>query len=167
MSKRVKELRKLLEERPHDPALLQELAFALSKVNDHEGAAGAYAELAGVHERGGFLLKAVAMLKQACKYDLRPEFTLRLAHLHAQLGLSGEALAYLTQVPPSLESLRLKASLRPDDQETHVQLAELLLELGDEAGATAAIARFGVELDHLRERRLAALTRGLDFSRPN
>ncbi len=167
MSKRVKELRKALEEKPHDPALLQELAFALLKTHDHEGAAAAYAQLAAVHERDGFLLKAVAMLKQAQKLRPRAAVVLALARVHAQLGLSGEALANLKQVPPSLESLRLKATLRPDDQETHLQLAELLLEVGDEARATAAIARFGVELEHLRERRLAALTRGLDFSRPN
>lgn len=167
MSKRVKELRKLLDERPHDPALLQELAFALSKVNDHEGAAGAYAQLAAVHERDGAWWKAVAMLKQACKCNLRPEFILRLAHLHAQLGLSGEALAYLKQVPPSLESLRLKARLLPEDRDTHLQLAELLLDVGDEAGAAAAVASFGVELEHLRERRLVAMARSLDFSRPN
>lgn len=167
MSKRVKELRKLLEERPHDPALLQELAFALHKAHNDDGAAEAYAQLAAVHERDGFFLKAVAMLKQAQRLRPRAAFVLALARVHAQLGLSGEALAYLKQVPPSLESLRLKARLQPDDRDTHLQLAELLLDLGDEAGAAAAVASFGVELEHLRERRLVAMARSLDFSRPN
>ncbi len=167
MSKRVKELRKALEEKPLDPQLLQELALALLKVNDRDGAAEVYGQLAAVHERGGFHLKAVAMLKQAQKLRPRAAFALRLARVHAQLELHGEALAYLGQLPPSLESLRLKASLLPDDRDTHVQLAELLLDAGDEAGAAAAVARFGVELEQIRERRLAALTRSLDFSRPN
>ncbi len=167
MSKRVKELRKALEEKPHDPQLLQELALALLKVNDRDGAAEVYGQLAAVHERDGFLLKAVAMLKQAQKLRPRAAFALRLARVHAQLELHGEALAYLGQLPPSLESLRLKASLLPDDRDTHVHLAELLLDAGDEAGAAAAVARFGVELEQIRERRLAALTRSLDFSRPN
>lgn len=167
MSKRVKELRRALEEKPQDPQLLQELAFALLKVDDADGAADVYGQLAAVHERDGFHLKAVAMLRQAQKVRPRAAFVLRLARLHAQLQLNGEALAYLAQHPPTLESLRLKASLRPDDRDTHLQLAELLLEVGDEAGAVAAVARFGVELEQLRERRLVALTRSLDFSRPN
>ena len=167
MSKRVKELRKALEEKPVDPQLLQELALALLKVNDRDGAADAYGQLAAVHERDGFLFKAVAMLKQAQRLRPRAAFVLRLARVHSQLGLNGEALAYLGQVPPSLESMRLKASLRPDDRDTHVQLAELLLDVGDEAGAAAAVARFSVELEQIRERRLVALSRSLDFSRPN
>lgn len=167
MSKRVMQLRRALEEKPQDPHLLQELVFAPLKVHDHDGAADAYGQLAAVHERDGFLLKAVAMLKQAQKLRPRAAFVLRLARVHSQLGLSGEALAYLAQHPPTLESLRLRASLRPDDRDTHVQLAELLLDVGDEAGAAAAIARFGVELEQIRERRLAALSRSLDFSRPN
>lgn len=167
MSRRVKELRKALEEKPQDPALLQELAFALIKVNDRDGAAVVYGQLAEVFERGGFHLKAVAMLKQAQKLGPRTAFVLRLARLYAQLELNGEALVYLAQHPATLESVRLKASLRPDDRDTHVQLAELLLDVGDEAGAAGAIARFGVDLEQLRERRLVALTRSLDFSRPN
>lgn len=167
MSKRVKELRKALEEKPHDPRLLQELAWALLEVNDRDGAAEVYGQLAAAYERDGFHLKAVAMLRQAQKLRPRAEFVLRLARLHAQLGLDGEALAYLAKHPPTLESLRLKASLQPDDRDTHLQLAELLLDVGDESGAAAAVARFGVELEQIRERRLVALSRSLDFSRPN
>lgn len=167
MSKRVRELRKALEEKPLDAQLLQEMVFALLKVHDHEGASDAYGQLAEVYERDGLQLKAVAMLKQAQKLAPRAAFVLRLAHLHAQLELRGEALAYLGQLPPSLESLRLKARLQPDDRDTHVQLAELLLLAGDETGAAAAVARFGVDFEELRERRLVAIARSLDFSRPN
>mgnify|MGYP000905413536 FL=1 len=93
MSKRVKELRRALEEKPQDPQLLQELAFALLKVDDADGAADVYGQLAAVHERDGFHLKAVAMLRQAQKVRPRAAFVLRLARLHAQLQLNGEALA--------------------------------------------------------------------------
>ena len=93
MSKRVKELRKLLEERPHDPALLQELAFALSKVNDHEGAAGAYAQLATEYERAGLMLKALATLKLA--YGLDPANPSLVARIQL---LQGDVLGAFEEV---------------------------------------------------------------------
>ncbi len=151
-----------------DQRLLHELAEVLYKLGDLRGSAEVYSRLSHELQRQGFLLKAIATLKLVQKLDPQPSIVFRLAELHALIEYKADALEYLALLPATLEVLRFKATLLPDDRETQLHLAELLLDAGDEVGANAVLTRLGVERSAVREeRRLAAMLRTIDFSRLN
>jgi hypothetical protein len=155
MKKLVKELKQ---------RLLKARGDALRRADDRRGAAEIYARLADEFKCDGFFLKAFASIALAQSLDPQPAWLFRIAELYASTDHKADALAYLAMLPATLEVLKLKATLLPDDRETQLHLAEVLLDAGDEVGANAVLARVGVEVCAVREeRRLAAI----DFSQLN
>lgn len=124
--KRIADYEKLVAENPTDVRLLQKLGEACQMAGDDKKAAEALARVAGIYERDGFLLKAVALLKQVLKLDSsRYDLQFKLADLHFQLQLQGESVGYLR--------LALKAARERADAETCLAVARKFVEVDPES----------------------------------
>ena len=134
--KAIKELQKILDSDPKDVRVLQKMGELYQKKNDNPGAAQYFIKVAESYSNDGFFLKAVALYKQVLKLD--PSLVtvnLKLAELHQQLQLVGEAMAYYQVVAnhydksgdtrSSLDTLKKMVDLDPDNIPSRVKLAEL------------------------------------------
>lgn len=174
--KAIKEYQKVLEADPKDVRILQKMGELFQKKNDNVQAAGYFRKVAESYTADGFFLKAVALYKQVLKLDPSlVDVNLKLAELHQQLQLPGEAMAYYQLVANhwdkqgdtrrSLEVLRKMVELDPDNVASRVKLADLYVREGLNADAATEFSRAAEYLkrngrtdDYLRvAERLAAL----------
>lgn len=135
--KRIEELEKQLEAAPNDVRLLQKLGEVHQRAGDLPKAAAAFERVADHYTDEGFFLKAVALLKQCQKLHERHEVNFKLASLHAQLQLVGEAMSYLLEgikkatTPSDLElvepAVRHVRDCYPNDAGLRLRLVHLLV----------------------------------------
>lgn len=174
--KAIKEYQKVLEADPKDVRILQKMGELYQKRNDNSQAAVYFRKVAESYTSDGFFLKAVALYKQVLKLDPQLiDVNLKLAELHQQLQLMGEAMAYYQLVANhwdkqgdtrrSLEVLRKMVDLDPDNVASRVKLADLYVREGLNAEAAGEFTRAAEHLkrnnrtdDYLRvAERLSAL----------
>lgn len=148
-SKRIRELEAALERTPDDERLLQQLGAAHQNASDDESAAEAFRRLAAVYARSGYLLKAVAALRQAAQLaPRRADIPLALAKLHVELELIDDAEEWFDAAHElavrvgnaaiASEALTTHAQLSPDDVLIQLRFIEsLLLENRHDEAATA------------------------------
>jgi tetratricopeptide (TPR) repeat protein len=150
--KAIKEYQKILEVDPKDVRILQKLGELYQKKNDAAQAAQYFTRVAESYTNDGFFLKAVALYKQVLKLDPSLiEVNLKLAELHQQLQLPGEAMAYYQIVAnhydkqgntrASLEVLKKMVDLDPDNVASRVKLADLYVREGLNSEAMAEFSR--------------------------
>jgi tetratricopeptide (TPR) repeat protein len=150
--KAIKEYQKVLEADPKDVRILQKMGELFQKKNDNAQAAVYFTRVAESYTNDGFFLKAVALYKQVLKLDpTLLEINVKLAELHQQLQLLGEAMAYYQIVAnhydksgdtrKSLEVLRKMVELDPDNVASRVKLADLFVREGLSAEAATEFKR--------------------------
>ena len=174
--KAIKEYQKVLDADPKDVRILQKMGELFQKKNDNSQAAQYFTRVAESYTNDGFFLKAVALYKQVLKLDPSlMEVNIKLAELHQQLQLMGEAMAYFQIVAThwdkqgdtrrSLEVLRKMVDLDPDNVASRVKLADLYVREGLNGEAAAEFTKAAEHLkrnsrtdDYLRvAERLSAL----------
>jgi len=174
--KAIKEYQKVLDADPKDVRILQKMGELYQKKNDNSQAAQYFTRVAESYTNDGFFLKAVALYKQVLKLDPSlMEVNIKLAELHQQLQLMGEAMAYFQIVAThwdkqgdtrkSLEVLRKMVDLDPDNVASRVKLADLYVREGLNAEAAGEFTKAAEHLkrnsrtdDYLRvAERLSAL----------
>lgn len=156
--KAIKEYQKVLDADPKDVRILQKMGELYQKKNDNSQAAQYFTRVAESYTNDGFFLKAVALYKQVLKLDPSlMDINVKLAELHQQLQLMGEAMAYYQIVAnhwdkqgdtrKSLDVLRKMVDLDPDNVASRVKLADLYVRegLNDEAAA-----EFNKAAEHLK-----------------
>lgn len=144
--KAIKEYQKVLDADPKDVRILQKMGELYVKKNDNAQAATYFTRVAESYTNDGFFLKSVALYKQVLKLDPSlMDINIKLAELHQQLQLMGEAMAYFQIVAnhwdkqgdtrKSLDVLRKMVDLDPDNVASRVKLADLYVRegLNDEA----------------------------------
>ena len=170
-------IRQLEEELAQDPTnvrLLQRLGELRQKMGDNPGAADAFARVAAVYERDGFLLKAVALSKQVLKLDPeRNDLRFNLVELHAQLGLVSEAIGWLrVALQVATEQKDLESCLRgatrlaeldSTSARPRLYLAALLLQRGRKREAQDRLAE-AVALLRVAHPELAVMVEQLALS---
>jgi pilus assembly protein FimV len=150
--KAIKEYQKILDVDPKDVRILQKMGELYQKKNENTQAAQYFTKVAESYTSDGFFLKAVALFKQVLKLDPSlVEVNLRLAELHQQLQLLGEAMAYYQIVANhhdkqgetklSLDVLRKMVELDPDNVPSRIKLADLYAREGMNADATTEFKR--------------------------
>lgn len=150
--KAIKEYQKILEVDPKDVRILQKMGELYQKKNDNSQAAAVFTQVAESYTNDGFFLKAVALYKQVLKLDPSLlDINIKLAELHQQLQLLGEAMAYYQIVAnhhdkagatrKSLDVLKKMVDLDPDNVASRVKLADLYVREGMNAEATAEFTR--------------------------
>ncbi len=156
--KAIKEYQKVLDGDPKDVRILQKMGELFQKKNDNAQAAQYFTRVAESYTTDGFFLKAVALYKQVLKLDPSlMEVNIKLAELHQQLQLMGEAMAYFQIVAThwdkqgdtrrSLEVLRKMVDLDPDNVASRVKLADLYVREGLNQEAAA---EFSKAAEHLK-----------------
>ncbi len=151
--KAIKEYQKVLDVDPRDVRTLQKMGELYVKKNDNAHAATYFMRVAESYTSDGFFLKAVALYKQVLKLDSTLiDVNEKLAELHQQLQLMGEAMAFYQVVANhwdkqgdthrSLGVLRKMVDLDPDNIPSRVKLADLYVRegLNDEAAQEFAKA---------------------------
>jgi pilus assembly protein FimV len=156
--KAIKEYQKILDVDPKDVRILQKMGELYQKKNDNAQAAIYFTKVAESYTNDGFFLKAVALYKQVLKLDPSlVEINLKLADLHQQLQLLGEAMGYFQIVAnhydkagdtrKSLEVLKRMVDLDPDKVASRVKLADLYVREGLNA---EAVSEFTRAAEHLK-----------------
>lgn len=156
--KAIKEYQKILEIDPRDARILQKMGELYQKKGENSQAASYFTQVAESYTNDGFFLKAVALYKQVLKLDPSLlDINLKLAELHQQLQLLGEAMAYFQIVAnhydkagatrKSLEVLKKMVDLDPDNVASRVKLADLYVREGMNPEASAEFTRAA---DHLK-----------------
>ncbi len=156
--KAIKEYQKILDADPKDVRILQKMGELYQKKNDNAQAAVFFTKVAESYTNDGFFLKAVALYKQVLKLDPSLlEINVKLAELHQQLQLLGEAMAYYQIVAnhydtagdtrKSLEVLKKMVELDPDNVASRVKLADLFVREGLNP---EAVVEFTRAADHLK-----------------
>jgi len=93
--KAIKEYQRILDVDSRDVRTLQKMGELYQKKNEPKQASLYFMRVAESYASDGFFLKAVALYKQVLKLDPSlVEVNLKLAELHQQLHLLGEALGY-------------------------------------------------------------------------
>jgi pilus assembly protein FimV len=144
--KAIKEYQKVLDADPKDVRTLQKMGELYQKKNENAQAAVYFTRVAESYTADGFFLKAVALYKQVLKLDPSlVDINAKLAELHQQLQLIGEAMAYYQLVynhwdkqgdtRRALDVLRKMVGLDPDNTSSREKLANLYVRegLNDEA----------------------------------
>lgn len=144
--KAIKEYQKVLDADPKDVRTLQKMGELYQKKNENAQAAVYFTRVAESYTSDGFFLKAVALYKQVLKLDpTLVDINQKLAELHQQLQLMGEAMAYYQLVynhwdkqgdtRRALDVLRKMVGLDPDNTASREKLANLYVRegLNDEA----------------------------------
>lgn len=150
--KAIKEYQRVLEVDPKDVRILQKMGELYQKKNDNSQAAQYFTRVAESYTNDGFFLKAVALYKQVLKLDgTLMDVNVKLAELHQQLQLMGEAMYYYQLVANhydkqgdtrrSLEVLRKMVDLDPDNIPSRSKLADLYVREGMNAEAVSELAR--------------------------
>lgn len=156
--KAIKEYQKILDVDAKDVRILQKMGELYQKKNDSAQAAQFFTKVAESYANDGFFLKAVALYKQVLKLDPSLiDVNLKLAELHQQLQLMGEAMAYYQIVANhldksgdskrSLETLKKMVELDPDNIASRIKLADLCAR---ENMTAEAIAEYRRAADHLK-----------------
>ncbi len=156
--KAIKEYQKVLDADPKDVRTLQKMGELYQKKNENAQAAVYFTRVAESYTSDGFFLKAVALYKQVLKLDPSlVDINVKLAELHQQLQLIGEAMAYYQLVynhwdkqgdtRRALDVLRKMVGLDPDNTSSREKLANLYVREGmnDEAAQ-----EFGKVAEHLK-----------------
>jgi len=150
--KAIKEYQRVLEVDPKDVRILQKMGELYQKKNDNAQAAQYFTRVAESYTNDGFFLKAVALYKQVLKLDgSLMDVNVKLAELHQQLQLMGEAMYYYQLVANhydkqgdtrrSLEVLRKMVDLDPDNIPSRGKLADLYVREGMNDEAVAELTR--------------------------
>ncbi|MFT3706793.1 MAG: tetratricopeptide repeat protein [Archangium sp.] len=150
--KAIKEYQKVLDADPKDVRIVQKMGELYQKKNDNAQAAHYFTRVAESYTNDGFFLKAVALYKQVLKLDpTLIEINLKLAELHQQLQLMGEAMACYQLVANhydkqgdtrrSLEVLRKMVDLDPDNVPSRLKLADLYIREGMNGEAVAEFTK--------------------------
>jgi pilus assembly protein FimV len=166
--KAIKEYQKVLEADPKDVRILQKMGELYQKKNDNVQAAQFFTRVAESYTNDGFFLKAVALYKQVLKLDSSlMDVNLKLAELHQQLQLLGEAMGYYQIVANhwdkqgdprrSLDVLRKMVDLDPDNVASRRKLADLYVREGLNAEAAVELEK---AVEHHRK-----TGRGEDYQR--
>ena len=156
--KAIKEYQKILEVDGKDVRILQKMGELYQKKNDNGQAAIYFTKVAESYANDGFFLNAVALYKQVLKLDpALMDVNIKLAELHQQLQLMGEAMAYYQivanhydkagDVRRSLDVLKTMVDLDPDNVPSRVKLADLYLR---EQMTAEAIGEFQRAAEHLK-----------------
>ncbi|MBL9037313.1 MAG: tetratricopeptide repeat protein [Archangium sp.] len=156
--KAIKEYQRVLEVDPKDVRILQKMGELFQKKNDNPQAAVYFTKVAESYATDGFFLKAVALYKQVLKLDpTLMDLNIKLAELHQQLQLMGEAMAYYQIVAnhydkagdtrKSLDVLKKMVDLDPDNVPSRVKLADLYVREGLNQ---EAVAEFQRAAEHLK-----------------
>jgi tetratricopeptide (TPR) repeat protein len=172
--KTIRELESLVKQDPANSGHFQHLGDAWLKAGDKQKAVDAYFRAVLLHERDGFLIKAIAQLKQCAKLAPgRSDIAARLADLHHALGLEGEALALLRlALTLAHRELDLDACLRlaqtlverePADPSHRLYFAHALLWNSQEVQAREQLLE-GARLLEASQPALAARLRALDLT---
>lgn len=157
--KAIKEYQKILDADPKDARILQKMGELHQKKNENSQAAQYFTKVAEGYSTDGFFLKAVALYKQVLKLDPSlVDVNMKLAELHQQLQLMGEAMTYFQIVAThydktgdtkrSLDILRKMVDLDPDNVASRIKLAELYSR---EQMTKEAIAEFRRSADYLKK----------------
>lgn len=155
--KAAKEYQKVLDADPKDVRVLQKMGELYQKKNDNVQAAVFFTKVAESYASDGFFLKAVALYKQVLKLDPSLiDINIRLAELHQQLQLLGEAMAYFQIVAnhydkagdakKSLDILKKMVELDPENVPSRVKLADLYLRQQRQAEALEEFQRAAEQL---------------------
>ncbi len=155
--KAAKEYQKVLDADPKDVRVLQKMGELYQKKNDNVQAAVFFTKVAESYASDGFFLKAVALYKQVLKLDPSLiDINIRLAELHQQLQLLGEAMAYFQIVANhydkngdakrSLDILKKMVELDPENVPSRVKLADLYLRQQRQAEALDEFRRAAEQL---------------------
>lgn len=150
--KAIKEYQKVLEADPKDVRILQKMGELFQKKNDNVQAAQYFTRVAESYTNDGFFLKAVALYKQVLKLDPSlMDVNIKLAELHQQLQLMGEAMVYYQLVANhwdkqgdtrrSLDVLRKMVDLDPDNIPSRLKLADLYIREGLNGEAIAEFTK--------------------------
>lgn len=158
--KAIKEYQKVLEVDPHDVRILQKLGELYQKRNEPALAAECLVKVAENYASDGFFQKAVSLYKQVLKLSQNPvQVNLRLAELHQQLLLLGEAMAYYQLVVSQHE--------KSGDLKACMQVLRKMLELDPEnVGSRVRLAEL-YATDNLRSEAIAEFTRAASSFRAN
>ncbi len=146
--KAIKEYSRLQGIDPSDVRTLHKLGELHQRRNENDQAAKYFVAVGDSYTADGFPLKAVALYKQALRLDPRMvEINEKLAQIHAELQLTGDALAFyqvlLTyyqqqgDVLRSVETLRSMVAVDPDNVACRTKLASILEKRGDREEAIA------------------------------
>ena len=150
--KAIKEYQKVLDADPKDVRILQKMGELFQKKNDNVQAAQYFTRVAESYTNDGFFLKAVALYKQVLKLDpTLMDVNIKLAELHQQLQLMGEAMVYYQIVANhwdkqgdarrSLDVLRKMVDLDPDNIASRLKLADLYIREGLNTEAAAEFTK--------------------------
>src|SRR5512142_1754759 len=113
--KAIAEWKKLLNESPHDANLFNTIGDLCIKKNSRAEAVDAYRRAADILADDGFTSKAIALYKKVLNIDNNQvEVHLKLGDMHAEKGLTGNALEnykfvsdYYTKLNKKAEALRI------------------------------------------------------------
>ena len=145
-------LEEFLAEHPEDERALLKLAEVRKRQGRFGEAVEVFLKAAGLHAKGRFVLRAIAVLKQAYAIDpTNPGLLERLAEGSLQLGQQHEALRYLGELADAWErtgdherrrlTLKSALALAPDSVELTLRLVAALRSLDKDAEATDYLAQ--------------------------
>ncbi|MGH7274702.1 MAG: tetratricopeptide repeat protein [Nitrospiria bacterium] len=141
IEKAIEEWQRLIAETPNDGNIYNTIGDLYLKKNSPKQAIGSYLKAAEAYDKAGFALKTIAVYKKVIKIDPRRiEAYVKLADLHAERGLTGNAIEdYMTvakhyaregKVRESLDIYRKIADLDPSNVNIQIKLSELCLKEG-------------------------------------
>ena len=145
-------LEEFLAGHPDDDRALLKLAEVRKRQGRFAEAVEVYLKTAALHTRGRFVLRAIAVLKQAYGIDpTNPGVLEQLAEGTLQLGQQHAALRYLGELAEACErtgdherrrsTLNGALSLAPDSVELILRLVAAMRSLGKDAEATELLAQ--------------------------
>jgi tetratricopeptide (TPR) repeat protein len=152
--KAISEFRRLLEDNASDVRSALKMGDTFVKLGRRDEAIDCYHQVATVHRKQGFFLKAVAVYKQMLRVDANlVDVHLKLAEMYQQLGLSSDCMLHFQQVAihyekagdfeNTLSVLRRMTELAPDNIPSRIKLAELFAQQGQTAEAVSEFRSAG------------------------
>jgi len=150
-------LEEISERSPDDLLTLNRLGDLLARQGKNAEAIGYYTKIADQFANGGFLPKAIAILKKILRLDPQnADAMARLGGLYQQQKLFGEARSYMLRAADLSAKLQDYEKAReiveslleahPDDLRARVKLAEIRSDGGDLAGAVCDLVHVGAKL---------------------
>jgi len=141
IDKAIAEWQKLLKETPNDGNIYNTIGDLYLKIKAQKEAVESYRKAAGIFQRGGFTLKAIALYKKII--NINPHYIdalLCLAELNAERGLIGNAnenylaiAEYYTKegsVSKALEIYERMVNLNPNNMSLRLKLADMYIKEG-------------------------------------
>jgi tetratricopeptide (TPR) repeat protein len=141
LDRAIEEWQKLIAETPNDGNIYNTIGDLHLKNNSPKEAIEVYLKAATAYNKAGFALKTIAVYKKIIKIDpQRMEAYVKLADLHAERGLTGNAIedymkvakhyAKEGKVRESLDIYRKIANLDPTNVNIQIKLSELCIKEG-------------------------------------